>query len=197
MAKQVAVTPGGCVVVFGAGPIGLLCCAVARAYGARKIVAVDIDKSRLEFAKGYAVTDVFDANLHSESSAEGTARHLLEQSEIDPIGVDIAVDASGVQSSIRPEIRALPPDGAFVQGGMGKDDIHFPISALCSKEINVKVSFRYGLGDYDIAIQLLETKRVKAASLVTKRVPFRNAGEAFAEIASKTLISSPSVSSGT
>jgi D-xylulose reductase len=200
MVKQAAVTLGSSVVVFGAGPIGLLCCAVARAYGARKVVAIDINKSRLEFAKGYAATDVFDVNLHSESSAEETAQHLLEQTEIDPIGVDIAVDASGVQSSIRTGIHALRPGGTFVQGGMSKDDIHFPISALCSKEINMKGSFRYGPGDYDTAIQLLKTKRVVVTPLITKRVPFRGASEAFAEMASgrgiKTLISGPSVVAG-
>ena len=47
------------VLVFGAGPIGLLCAAVAKALGATEIVVVDIDSSRLEFAKQYAATGTF------------------------------------------------------------------------------------------------------------------------------------------
>ena len=47
------------VLVFGAGPIGLLCMAVARALGARRVVAVDIMKEKLNFARSYAATDVF------------------------------------------------------------------------------------------------------------------------------------------
>jgi D-xylulose reductase len=47
------------VIVFGAGPIGLLCMAVAKALGARRIIAVDIMKEKLDFAKGYAATDTF------------------------------------------------------------------------------------------------------------------------------------------
>lgn len=47
------------VVIFGCGPVGLLCMAVAKALGARRIVAVDINKERLEFAKGYAATDIY------------------------------------------------------------------------------------------------------------------------------------------
>lgn len=47
------------VVIFGCGPVGLLCMAVARALGARRVVAVDINKERLEFAKGYAATDIY------------------------------------------------------------------------------------------------------------------------------------------
>lgn len=47
------------VVVFGAGPIGLLCMAVARALGARRVIAVDIMQDKLDFAKQYAATDTF------------------------------------------------------------------------------------------------------------------------------------------
>jgi D-xylulose reductase len=57
-------TIGGCrtqqnVIVFGAGPVGLLCMAVAKALGARRVIAVDINEERLAFAKGYAATDTF------------------------------------------------------------------------------------------------------------------------------------------
>jgi D-xylulose reductase len=38
-------------VVFGCGPVGLVCMAVARALGARRVIAVDIVPHRLEFAK--------------------------------------------------------------------------------------------------------------------------------------------------
>jgi D-xylulose reductase len=47
------------VIVFGAGPVGLLIMAVAKALGAKKIVAVDINEERLKFAKQYAATDIF------------------------------------------------------------------------------------------------------------------------------------------
>jgi len=47
------------IVVFGAGPVGLLCMAVAKALGARRVVAVDINEERLLFAKNYAATDTY------------------------------------------------------------------------------------------------------------------------------------------
>jgi threonine dehydrogenase-like Zn-dependent dehydrogenase len=55
---------GGCksndsVVIFGCGPVGLLCMAVAKALGARRVIAVDINKERLDFAKSYAATDIY------------------------------------------------------------------------------------------------------------------------------------------
>ena len=51
--------PNDSVAIWGCGPVGLLCMAVAKALGARRIIAVDIVPSRLEFAASYAATDVF------------------------------------------------------------------------------------------------------------------------------------------
>jgi L-iditol 2-dehydrogenase/D-xylulose reductase len=50
---------GEVVVVFGAGPIGLLCMAVAKALGASRVVVVDIMQDKLDFALSYAATDAF------------------------------------------------------------------------------------------------------------------------------------------
>ena len=45
--------------VFGAGPVGLLTMAAAKALGARHVLAVDIQEPRLQFAKEYAASDYF------------------------------------------------------------------------------------------------------------------------------------------
>ncbi|KMU72606.1 sorbitol dehydrogenase 2 [Coccidioides immitis RMSCC 3703] len=58
-AAQGGVKPGDQVVVFGAGPVGLLCCAVARAFGASKVIAVDVQQVRFHFARKYAATATF------------------------------------------------------------------------------------------------------------------------------------------
>ena len=46
-------------IIFGAGPVGLLCMAVAKGLGARNIIAVDINQERLSFAKQYCATHTF------------------------------------------------------------------------------------------------------------------------------------------
>jgi D-xylulose reductase len=50
---------GDNVLIFGAGPIGLLAMAVAKGLGANKIIAVDINEERLNFAKSYAATHIY------------------------------------------------------------------------------------------------------------------------------------------
>src|SRR5436190_6191754 len=57
--RQAGVEAHKNVVVFGAGPIGLLTAAVSKAWGAKQVITVDIQKSRLEFSKNFASTGTF------------------------------------------------------------------------------------------------------------------------------------------
>ncbi|KAL1958972.1 hypothetical protein VTO42DRAFT_3525 [Malbranchea cinnamomea] len=190
--KQSEIKPGDSVVVYGAGPVGLLCCAVARAYGASKVIAVDIQPARLEFALKYAATGTYTP-VAGISAAENAAR-LREQHGLGR-GADVAIDASGAEPSVHSGIHVLRTGGTYVQGGMGRDEITFPIMAACTKELNVKGSFRYNSGDYKLALELLASGRVKAKELVTKVVEFEKAEEAFLEVKAgkgiKTLIQGP------
>jgi L-iditol 2-dehydrogenase len=49
--------PGSSVLVLGAGAVGLLACAMAKALGATRVVAVDIDEGKLNFAKAEGWAD--------------------------------------------------------------------------------------------------------------------------------------------
>ncbi|KAL5365675.1 putative D-xylulose reductase A [Aspergillus floccosus] len=187
--RQAAVTPGQSVVVFGAGPVGLLCCAVARAFGASKVVAVDIQKPRLEFAKNYAATAIFEPG---KVAAQENAARLVAENDLGA-GADVAIDASGAEPSVHTGIHVLRTGGTYVQGGMGRSEMNFPIMAACTKELNVKGSFRYGSGDYKLAVELVASGRVNVKELITGVVKFEEAEQAFKEVKAgkgiKTLIS--------
>jgi D-xylulose reductase len=47
------------VLIMGAGPVGLLAMGVAKGLGAGRIIGVDINQDRLNFAKSYAATDTY------------------------------------------------------------------------------------------------------------------------------------------
>jgi D-xylulose reductase len=97
------------VAVFGAGPVGLLCMAVAKACGASRVIAVDIVQSRLDFAKTYAATDIFAPPKmnegesrpdYSRRAADDMAKALgLE--ERGPKGVDLVIEASGAEVCVQ------------------------------------------------------------------------------------------------
>ena len=78
---------------------------------------------------------------------------------------------------------------------MGKPEITFPIVAMCTKELNVKGSFRYGPGDYQTAIDLLSTNRISVKELITGKVKFQEAEVAFKDVKAgkgiKILIEGP------
>ncbi|GAB1196115.1 D-xylulose reductase A [Aspergillus pseudonomiae] len=186
--KQANVAPGQSVVVFGAGPVGLLCCAVARAFGSPKVIAVDIQRGRLEFAKKYAATAIFEP---SKVPAPENAKRIVNENDLGR-GADIVIDASGAEPSVHTGIHVLRPGGTYVQGGMGRNEITFPIMAACTKELNVRGSFRYGSGDYKLAVNLVASGRVSVKELITGIVSFEDAEQAFQEVKAgkgiKTLI---------
>lgn len=49
--RRANVSPDTKVLIFGAGPIGLVTMLAARAFGAPKIIVADVDELRLSFAK--------------------------------------------------------------------------------------------------------------------------------------------------
>jgi D-xylulose reductase len=190
--RQAAVKPGDSVVVFGAGPVGLLCCAVAKAFGANKIISIDMNEERLDFAKKYAATQTIVAQ---KESAEDAAKRIIDAADLG-LGADSIIDATGAEPCIQTAIHTLRTGGTYVQGGMGKSDINFPIMALCTKEITAKGSFRYGAGDYPTAVGLVSSGRISVKELITGKVKFKDAEAAFEDVKAakgiKTLIEGPS-----
>ncbi|KAL2255200.1 hypothetical protein VTK26DRAFT_3881 [Humicola hyalothermophila] len=191
--KQARVQPGQSVVVMGAGPVGLLCAAVARAFGATKVVSVDIVQEKLDFARSYAATHTY---LSQRVAPEQNARNLLDLAGLaEAGGADVVIDASGAEPSIQASLHVVRMGGVYVQGGMGKADINFPIMALCLKEVTARGSFRYGSGDYKLAIELVAAGKVDVKRLVNGVVPFKKAEEAFKKVKEgqviKILIAGP------
>jgi len=175
------------VAVFGAGPVGLLCMAAAKALGASRVIAVDIVPGRLEFAKSYAATETYlPPPMEKDEAriryAERNAKKMMETLGIEergPNSIDLVVDASGAEVSIQTGIIIAKAGGTFVQVGMGSPEIVIPITTLLTKELKFKGSFRYGPGDYPLAIALVAQGKIDLKPLVTHRFSFDQAIEAF------------------
>lgn len=189
--RQAVVTPGQSVVVMGAGPVGLLCAAVARAFGASKVVSVDIVKSKLEFAKSFCSTHTY---ISQRIAAEENAANIKKEAGLED-GADVVIDASGAEPSIQTSLHVVRMGGTYVQGGMGKSDITFPIMAMCLKEVTAKGSFRYGSGDYKLAVELVAAGKVDVKKLISGIVQFKEAEDAFKKVKQgeviKILIAGP------
>ena len=165
--RTVNVRPGQTVVVFGAGTVGLLSAAVAKVFGAKKIVAVDILDSKLSFAQKFNKSDTFKPDM--DASAEENAERLIQENALG-LGADVVIEASGAESSVNTAVHALRPGGQYVQTGLGKPNISFPILAMSEKELHMHGAFRYTKADYDVAMNMLELVPVR--DLISNVFPF-------------------------
>lgn len=173
--KQMGVSPCSSAVVFGAGPIGLLCTAVLKAFGCTPIVTVDLYQEKLDFAKQMGATHTFIPS--KEDKPEQSAKKIQELMGTKP---EFALDASGAEYSITTGVDALCNGGTFMQVANGqKDWIQFAITRMVMKEITFKGTFRYNYGDYIKSVELISTGKVDVKKLITHRVPFNEAEEAY------------------
>ncbi|KAK4705582.1 hypothetical protein P7C70_g620, partial [Phenoliferia sp. Uapishka_3] len=175
------------VVIFGAGPVGLLAMSVAKALGAKTVIAVDVIEGRLTFAKEFAATDYYlpskmqegeDRITYSRRSAD-ELRARFGFGERGPTGVDLVVDCTGAEICIQTGLFIAKHGGKFVQVGMGAENVTVPITQILAKELTVKGSFRYGPGCYALALDLVARGLVNLKPLITHRYTFKEAELAF------------------
>ncbi|EIW70927.1 hypothetical protein TREMEDRAFT_73604 [Tremella mesenterica DSM 1558] len=176
------------VVVYGAGPVGLLSMAVAKALGARRVVAVDIAEKRLEFAKKTFATDTFlppakEPNELPDKYYARVTETIKSQLQIPYMGdgsIDLVIEASGADACVGMGLHILKPSGTFVQVGMSPSDTSaVPMFQIIAKQLRVLGSFRYGAHDYPLAISLVARGLIDLSELVTQRYEFEDAKKAF------------------
>lgn len=184
---------GKAVLVLGAGPVGLLTGAAAKAFGATDVVYVDIFESKLEKAKQFGATHT--VLFRPEANEEELVRSVTKA--LGGNHPDFVFECSGAEKCIRAAVKACKRGGTLVQVGLGKDNINFPINEFSSKEATFKGCFRYYEGDFDDAVKLLSTGKVNVKPLITKVFPFEEAVEAYkynvehAKDVTKTIITGP------
>jgi len=109
------------VVVCGAGPIGLIALAAARASGAHPIVITDLEPKRLAFAKDF-VPSCRPYQVSRNLDARGNAmviRTLFGDSECE--APETILECTGVESSVVTAVYTVRRGGDLMVIGVGKD----------------------------------------------------------------------------
>ncbi|KAK7184490.1 hypothetical protein DPSP01_012643 [Paraphaeosphaeria sporulosa] len=181
--KVASIRANQTVVVFGAGPIGVLSQAVAKASGAKKVIAVDISQSRLDFARKYAADGTFlppraEEGVDSVEHAEKVAKMIKEEFGLGE-GADVVLECTGAEPCIQTGINVAIKGGTYVQAGMGKENVVFPITTACIRALTIKGSIRYSVGCYPDAVHLVASGAVDVKKLITNRFKFEEAEKAF------------------
>ena len=165
--------PGMSVGIFGCGPIGLLMVQLARISGATHIIATDKLPHRLEAAKSFGATDVFQAEGGKETAEILAATHRC--------GVDVAFEVAGENDAVETAVAAAKRGARVVLVGIPADDrTTFTASTARRKGLTIKLVRRMK-HTYPRAITLVEHGLVDVRSLVTQRFPLTQAKPAFVE----------------
>jgi L-iditol 2-dehydrogenase len=146
------VTAGSCVLVTGAGPVGLVTAQCARALGASEVTVTDVNRHRLQLAGELGVTTTVDLGTVS-----------LAGSGVEP---DVLLECSGRPEAVIDAIPTVARAGRVVLVGMGADELPLPVSRIQEYELTVTGTFRYA-HTWPAAISLASTGRVQLDRLVT------------------------------
>jgi alcohol dehydrogenase len=126
---------GDTVAVFAQGPIGLCATAGAKLRGATTIIAVDCVPARLEAAKRLGAT------LTVDFQTVDVVEEIMRLT--DGRGVDVAIEALGMQATFEAALRVLRPGGTLSSLGVYSTDLRIPLAP-----------FAAGLADTTIATTL-------------------------------------------
>ncbi|WP_431230785.1 zinc-binding dehydrogenase [Paenarthrobacter nicotinovorans] len=125
------VQPGETVTVIGAGGVGLNAIQAASLVGAQKIIAVDVDPSKLRLARKFGATETIDA---SKVDTIAEVRALTGGR-----GVDHAFEMTGLLQPLQQGFEILAKGGTVYQVGMQRPGTTFPLPVA---EINRGSSIR-------------------------------------------------------
>lgn len=165
---------GDPVLICGAGPIGLITLLCCQAAGACPIVITDIDEGRLAFAKGL-VPSVITHKVGRVSPEEAGKAIVEAFGGIEPA---VALECTGVESSVSAAIWAVKFGGKVFVIGVGKNEMNIPFMRLSVREIDLQFQYRY-CNTWPRAIRLVQSGIIDLKKLVTHRFDLEDAVKAF------------------
>ena len=169
---------GSSVVVLGCGPIGLFAVGIARACGARQVVAVEPNDFRQALAKQMGADVVVDPSRGDPVAAvmEATDGH----------GAEVVLEMSGVPKVIDQGTRMLAGGGRMALLGLPGEPVTLDITdQVIFKEARLfGVTGRTIFRTWELTSTLLATGQVDVSPVITHRFSMQDFEEAFDAVTS-------------
>jgi L-iditol 2-dehydrogenase len=164
--------PGQTVLLLGSGISGLLHLLLAQSLGAGRIAATDISAFRLDMARQFGASGVFDAR-------EDIPARLREIN--DGRLADLVIVCTGVLSAFKQALQSVDRGGtilcfATTEPGV---DLPVPINEFWRNEIKLVPSYGNSPLDATVAIELIRSGRVPVERMITHRLPLEQTGLGF------------------
>ena len=164
------VKPGDTVVVVGAGPVGLAAIITAKLYGPGRIVAVDLDNSRLERARE------FGADVVINNSSENVVERVQEMT--DGLGADVVMEAVGVPATFELCTELVCPGGRVANIGVHGEPATLHLETLWIKSITITTGLVDAYSTLTL-LNLVSEGRLDPTGLTTHRFELNEIMEAY------------------
>jgi threonine dehydrogenase-like Zn-dependent dehydrogenase len=168
------VARGSSVVIFGAGPIGLMCISACRRAGGEVRLVTDLYAGRLATAARWGALGVCNAR---EEDSVAVARRVAGG-----LGADVAIDAVGTTATRRAAIEAVRPGGVVVLLGVHDAESTMQVNAVVRGEVRVVGSFAYTMADFVEAVAMLGRSEVRAEDDWLEERPLDACAASFAQL---------------
>ena len=173
-ARLAKIEPGSTVAVIGAGPVGLATMMCARLAGPGRVIALDVDESRLALARERGLADVVinpaEKNL---DEAEALVREVTSGR-----GADAVIEAAGGEDTFEMAWRIARPNAVVVLSAMYERDQVLPLPRMYGKNLTFKTGGVDACG-LDEVMELIAAGRLDTSLLISRRYPLSDILEAY------------------
>jgi D-arabinitol dehydrogenase (NADP+) len=180
---MLALAPGADVLLFGAGPTGLILTSLLGRSGAGRLTVAAPTASKLELARSRGADEIVQLDRNRPELAESRLRSLA------PAGFDVVIDATGAPSVLGPTLSLTRTGGTVFVYGMTPEATQWPVAPydIFRRELTIKGSFAQQFS-FDRALRALRTGRVDPTGLISRRFGLDEYAEALAAVADSGVV---------
>ncbi len=170
-AELCEIQKGDTVAVIGAGPVGLCSMMSAKLLGAEKIIAIDVDDTRLEIAKNQNLADVVINPLNSDVEKE--VKDLTEGR-----GADSVIEAAGGKDTFQTAWKIARANAIVALVAMYEENQTLPLHDMYGKNLTFKTG---GVDAVNCSklVDLISEKKINTDFLITHKFSLDNIQQAY------------------
>jgi len=159
--QRIKIEIGADVLIFGAGPIGLLHLQLSKHNGASTVTVVDLNGDRLKLAKKMGADNIVHADRNMEEKLFSISKR----------GFQVVIDATGVKEVIENSIKYVRNDGYLLLFGVCgmKEKIELKPYEIFKRDIKIVGSFALRK-TFQNAINLLKNNVINVEPLIGDRI---------------------------
>ena len=167
---------GASAVVAGTGMVGMFVVNMLKIAGANPIIAIDLDKNKLELSKNFGATHTFQSN----------DPHLLKKikEQTKNRGADFGFEVVGISETVNLCVNSLRKGGTAVLVGNLKPEVTIPLQKIVTTELSLLGSCAIN-GEYELVLDLLASGKISVDKMISAVVPLSEGANWFNRLYNK------------